>query len=390
MANDVFANGREISCKAGSGKSICAVPDVCFTPPENPATPPGVPVPYPNTGMASDTTSGSKKVKISGKEIMLRNRSYFKKSIGDEAGCAAKKGIVTSVHRGKIYFTAWSMDVKAEGQNVVRHLDMTTHNHASFPSNTGPWPYLDMAAVEPGGVCHTDHQKAERACAGVEDPCKVLGDKKPKQKKRSEEAEFLADEAAADFCVAARRCLLQPYKPSGCCYPQTGHHLVEASSFFETGRGKKGDIPLAGVNTGSVPYNEDDAPCVCAEGTFQHNGTHGLMHTFQSAANASAPNGKTTFKGAKQNGIAAARKVFPESGCNPDCLEKQLDNYHNQCGVNDSTEVKAVVTGDISPEALARAEEVVAQRTEQIMNQRLENMAEGLADMAGIPSFPFR
>ena len=38
---------------------------------------------------------------------------------------------MTSVNRGKVYFIAWSMDVKAEGENVVRHLDMTTHNHAS-------------------------------------------------------------------------------------------------------------------------------------------------------------------------------------------------------------------------------------------------------------------
>ena len=87
-----------------------------MTPPENPATPPGVPVPYPNTGLASDTTDGSKSVQISGKEIMLKNKSYFKKSMGDEAGCAAKKGCVTSVNRGKVYFIAWSMDVKVEGE----------------------------------------------------------------------------------------------------------------------------------------------------------------------------------------------------------------------------------------------------------------------------------
>ena len=146
MANKVFANGREISCKAASGKSICAFPDVCFTPPENPATPPGVPIPYPNTGMASDTTGGSKKVKISGKEVMLKNKSYFKKSVGDEAGSAAKKGILTSVNRGKVYFTSWSMDVKVEGQNVVRHFDLTTHNHMSMPGNTPPWPYVDSMA----------------------------------------------------------------------------------------------------------------------------------------------------------------------------------------------------------------------------------------------------
>ncbi len=143
MANDVFANGREIACKAGSGKTICAFPDVCFTPPENPATPPGVPVPYPNTGFASDTTKGSKSVKISDKEIMLKNKSCFKKSTGDEAGCAAKKGVITSTNKGEVYFKAWSMDVKVEGENVDRHLDLTTNNHASDPGDTPPMLFTD-------------------------------------------------------------------------------------------------------------------------------------------------------------------------------------------------------------------------------------------------------
>src|SRR5262245_47181923 len=114
MGNDVYANGREVSCKAADGKTICAFPDVCFTPPETPATPPGVPIPYPNTGLASDTTSGSKTVIISGAEVMLKDSSYFQKSTGDEAGCAAKKGVLTSVNTGKVYFTSWSMDVKFE------------------------------------------------------------------------------------------------------------------------------------------------------------------------------------------------------------------------------------------------------------------------------------
>lgn len=154
MGNDVFANGREVSCKAADGKSIASFPDVCFTPPENPATPPGVPVPYPNTGFATDATAGSKTVKIGGKEVMLQNKSYFKKSTGDEAGAAAKKGVVTSTNRGKVYFNSWSMDVKFEGKNVVRHLDLTTHNHASLPGNGPPWPYQDdmfLAAIEAWG-----------------------------------------------------------------------------------------------------------------------------------------------------------------------------------------------------------------------------------------------
>src|SRR5881394_3532443 len=110
MSNEVYANGMEVSCKAAAGKSICAFPDVCFTPPMTPATPPGVPIPYPNTGMASDTTDGSKTVKISGQEVMLKNKSYYKTSMGDEAGSAPKKNLITSKIKGKVFFQAWSMD----------------------------------------------------------------------------------------------------------------------------------------------------------------------------------------------------------------------------------------------------------------------------------------
>ncbi|MEO1017784.1 MAG: DUF4150 domain-containing protein, partial [Pseudomonadota bacterium] len=131
MSHKVFANLREVSAKSSTGVSICAFPDVCFTPPQTPATPPGVPIPYPNTGKASDTTKGSKKTKISNKEIMLKNQSHYKTSYGDEAGCAPKKGIISSKNKGKMYFESWSMDVKVEGKNVVRNLDLTSHNHAS-------------------------------------------------------------------------------------------------------------------------------------------------------------------------------------------------------------------------------------------------------------------
>jgi hypothetical protein len=167
MSNQVYANNMEVSCKAAAGKSICAFPDVCFTPPLTPATPPGVPIPYPNTGMASDCTDGSSTVKISGQEVMLKNKSYFKRSTGDEAGSAPKKGVVTSQNMGKVYFTMWSMDVKVEGENVVRMMDMTTHNHASMPGNSPPWPYVDVVAA-PGitEACKEDKANEESACKG--------------------------------------------------------------------------------------------------------------------------------------------------------------------------------------------------------------------------------
>lgn len=147
MPNEVYANSMSISCKAGNGKSICAFPDVCFTPPLTPATPPGVPIPYPNTGMAMDTSDGSTSVKISNQEVMLKNKSSFSKSMGDEAGAAPKKGMLTSKNMGKVFFNMWSMDVKVEGENVVRMLDITTHNHGSVPGNTPPFPHIDKVGV---------------------------------------------------------------------------------------------------------------------------------------------------------------------------------------------------------------------------------------------------
>ena len=136
MGNNVFANGRELACKSGDGKTIADFPDVCFTPPDKvPPTPPGVPIPYPNFGKSKDMTSGSKSVKITKKEVLLKNKSYYKTSKGNEAAKTAKKGMVTSCLTGAVYFTSWSMDVKIEGENVVRHLDTTTGNHACPNAN---------------------------------------------------------------------------------------------------------------------------------------------------------------------------------------------------------------------------------------------------------------
>ncbi|MBN1833696.1 MAG: DUF4150 domain-containing protein [Deltaproteobacteria bacterium] len=84
--DQVSPKSTPISSKQDGGKAVAATPDVCQTPPSSPAAPPGVLVPYPNNGAASDTTKGSKEVKVSGKEVQLKNKSYFKKSSGDEPG----------------------------------------------------------------------------------------------------------------------------------------------------------------------------------------------------------------------------------------------------------------------------------------------------------------
>lgn len=360
MANSVFANGREIACKAAAGKTICAFPDVCFTPPENPATPPGVPIPYPNTGMASDTTDGSKKVKISDKEVGLKNKSCFKKSMGDEAGAAAKKGVITSKNTGKVFFNAWSMNVKIEGQNAVRHLDLTTNNHASMPGDTPPWPYLDeMSAAEKEEACGDEMEAVKNACPNSDKKGETQKDCPAFYKSSTKNSGYRNQK-----CVKAKRCMLAPYgrgpTTGGCCPGQTPHHLVPKHHF------KK----VSG-------YNERKAPCVCVEGHSWHRNdksyfpkdkkTHADMHDRQDAYERAAidwvndciedgddtmghtPDTAMTYEEARSSGVAAHKETFND--CDPECSEKclqaQIDAYHKHedVGVNDDDKMETTKYG---------------------------------------------
>ena len=142
----VFANGLEVACKAQANKVIAAFPDTCFTPPQTPATPPGVPIPYPSFGMDSDTDNGTSTVKIGGETITQKNKSYYSKTTGTEAGCAPKKNIITSVNTGKEYAHAWSNDVKADGEPVSRFSDISSNDHASPVGGTPPFPKVGTPA----------------------------------------------------------------------------------------------------------------------------------------------------------------------------------------------------------------------------------------------------
>jgi hypothetical protein len=297
MANDVFANGREISCKAADGKSIAAFPDVCFTPPQTPATPPGVPIPYPNTAFAKDATSGSKKVKISGKEVMLKNKSYFKTSTGDEAGCAPKKGVATSKIKGKAYFTSWSMDVKFEGENVVRHFDLTTHNHASQPSNTPPWPYADAAAPSTG------------PCAGQPPKCKM-----------------------------------QPYKPDR-CKPKTGHHAIPVHCFMAPGARSLPKVEQAAFKyAGCSKYNPNKAVVICVSGEGKEK-THGRIHSiFDPLEDSPRNKGVWSYKQAENAAVKSVCSVIPD--CSPKCIRAQIRYNHKQeLGLEDQTKLRANSAG---------------------------------------------
>lgn len=427
----VFANMLEISCKAQSNQVIAAMPDVCFTPPEAPPTPPGVPIPYPSFGLDGDDDKGTGTVKIGGKTISHKNKSYFTKTMGTEAGVAAKKGIITSKNTGKSYNQAWSGNVKAEGQPVSRFSDISTNNHGSIPGNTPPWPKI----AKPGGPdspdpCEGEKEKIKEACGDKtrEECCEEAGlDTGPLTKKsgapssgKKQKTSAGSDAASAkesagsdvwlssDFataavaiggasgapagkfrdkqryideweaaeankCLAASRCKLEPYNGgNSCCPGQTGHHLVDAACFNETGRG---DPPAAGaakppqlsaIKKGKS-YDPDKAPVICAEGPSATKGSHGALHTEMKAKviakSGPVGKGKTTavafgsppktkdvrsmgYGEFRDGAIEAVAVVFPKSNCDPACLKAQLDGYHkDELGVEDDTQVRTHLTG---------------------------------------------
>ncbi len=368
MANKVFANNMEVACKAASGKSICAFPDVCMTPPQTPATPPGVPIPYPNTALASDTTDGSSTVKISGQEVVLKNNSCLKRSSGDEAGCAPQKGVMNSQNMGKVFFVQWSMDVKVEGENVARHLDLTTHNHGSNANEAAPWPYIDTLNMPADHPCKKSVDEEKAAC----DPNKTP----PGSSARADGRGLNCTPA----CAKARACALPKKKDDKktCCAPNsTGDHLVEVASFTQTGGrggldiGSFDSLAQAGISV-SAPnrpastggfqdsvdlaspksrprrlsdfedYDDEEAPTACVRppgaGT-NHNrmqahrdsikrshrtGNGGVpLHVF--------PTGEEshwTYDDAAKAGVASHQRENPH--CNPECTRKQLDAYHHE------------------------------------------------------------
>jgi hypothetical protein len=294
-----------------------------------------VPIPYPNTGMASDLTDGSTTVTIGGNPVCLKDKSSFKKTSGDEAGSAPLKGLVSASNAGALFFAAWSMDVKVEGENVVRNLDVGTHNHASQVGNGPPWPFMasmtgPVPPGQPPAPCSAEADKRESACSGKET-----------KKARCD----------TPACREAMKCELQPYtkgKESGCCAGQTPHHLIEVHSFTQVGQREAG-ARLQGFEK----YSDKSAPCVCCDQSSRYTGDHGSMHAIQGMAERGCmdpsgarsqmggQNNQWTYKASKDAGITAHQETFKSAACSSACLGAQLDSYHNNIGVTDSTPLRA-------------------------------------------------
>jgi len=143
----VFANGREVSGKATSNKTIAAFPDVCLSPPAPPAGP--VPIPYPITSMASKTQSGTGAVKIRKKEVGKKNASVYSKNNGNEPATRNfGAGLISHTITGKTKFAAYSFDVLFEKSGAERFLDLTTGNHMNATEGA-PGPSGAEPAVPP-------------------------------------------------------------------------------------------------------------------------------------------------------------------------------------------------------------------------------------------------
>jgi Domain of unknown function (DUF4150) len=136
MGVTVGVNNLSVVHKDSGGVTI-AFPDVCKTP--SPGGP--IPIPYPNIAQSSDTASGSKSVKVDGNPVCLKD-SNFKTSTGDEAGTAGG-GVASNKTKGKAEFVNFSMDVKIEGKNVPRALDLMLHND----KNTPPVPLIQGPVI---------------------------------------------------------------------------------------------------------------------------------------------------------------------------------------------------------------------------------------------------
>jgi uncharacterized Zn-binding protein involved in type VI secretion len=171
MGTPVDANGRSILHKGHGKTHVCAPPDVCKTP--SPGGP--VPIPYPNIATDSNIADGAETVKIEGNPVATVS-SKISTSSGDEAGSAGG-GILSSKIKGTVTWKMGSLDVKAEGNSVVRYIDPAFHNGNSFNSA--------FKAEGGTGVAYADD---------FEGPCPICG-------KDSGEHKILEKKNSADLCA---------------------------------------------------------------------------------------------------------------------------------------------------------------------------------------------
>jgi hypothetical protein len=227
----------------------------------------------------------------------------------------------------------------------VRHLDLTTHNHASDPANSLMTLYQDTLDSLPAG-CETMKDEFETACSDAT-YTKVNRDSNAVQ----------CDEK----CEQAQKCILieKGKDKKLCCGTstseddRTGDHLIESNCFTQEG-GRSGvdkfDVPGAAFISDSPRtkarllgiqfegYNEKKAPTVCTsepnrDGKVNsHNAMQAARDQMKRACiyrNELFPvnfESYWAYSEAAAAGAHAHQIVNPQ--CNEECTRAQLDHYH--------------------------------------------------------------
>jgi len=127
MPCTISVNGMSLAHKGSNGIATAMIPDICKTP--SPGGP--IPIPYPNIAMSSDLASGTTTVKGDGQMIAIKGSEYSM-STGDEPGTIG--GVKSSTFKKEARWILSSFDVKMEGKNACRLMDMMTMNHENTVS----------------------------------------------------------------------------------------------------------------------------------------------------------------------------------------------------------------------------------------------------------------
>jgi hypothetical protein len=252
------------------------------------------------------------------------------------------------------------MDVKAEGENVVRHLDLTTHNHGSNANEAVPFPYMDaVAALQSFDKCKSEAEKVKAQCVDNKDPpqtpcpaalgmpikATIRRIKAALAKKgitdpkglpglalatttvaEGKNSKGLANKKTA--CARALRCLLRPYGgekdgiSKGCCPGQTPHHIPPYS---------------VTKNVCGKSVSKGKALCICLEGANHSVGSHGKHHhgiNYLMQAKAKVPGsgisgGPENYTGKFSEHIKVSAAVCEaQNGCSKECIEQQLNEQY--------------------------------------------------------------
>jgi len=238
-----------------------------------------------------------------------------------------------------VYFIKWSMDVKFEGENVDRHLDMTTDNHNSPNANEAvPWIYTDSAYLKNiPAECHANFEKARTACRDEQGP--------------------QPPDRCSQACEEAQVCVLikKSNDKSQCCAPNTtGHHLIEDQwvkenpnfPWYSSDRGSPdpltrvpSELPGRARSEDPADADIDDAPTVCANPSRTVGTAHRDLHDVQGViveqfqddgprAALGQPSNGFNYGQAKESVVMAHTAAFPDSNCSQNCIKHQLDAFY--------------------------------------------------------------